>query len=64
LEKAVADAPPPIAVAAGEVLAFHQCLEHSAHRIVELIEDEDPWVRRHAWRVMALLGHVPAPSEI
>ena len=63
LEELFAESPPPIAVVAGEVLAFHQRLDRSANRISELIIDEDPWVRRHAWRVVASLGPGPARSE-
>src|SRR5690348_15348640 len=46
-------APPPLAVAAGEVLAFHRALQLAPEQLVPLIRDEHPAVRRAAWRLAA-----------
>lgn len=47
---------PREAVAAAEALAFHRQIDKQASRLSQLVEDEDPNVRRAAWRAMALVG--------
>jgi hypothetical protein len=47
---------PREAVAAAETLAFHRQVDKQASRLSQLVEDEDPTVRRAAWRAMALVG--------
>jgi uncharacterized protein (TIGR02270 family) len=56
LREACDSAPAPVAVAAAEVLAFHQKLKSDPKRMAELFEHEDPQVRRRAWRVAALMS--------
>lgn len=56
LRQAVTSSPATIAVAAAEVLAFHRVLGPLAKRLDEFLKDENPDVRRYAWRVTALLG--------
>lgn len=46
--------PPPIAVAAAEVLAFHGKLAMNNSRVTQLVAAEDARIRRWAWRVQAL----------
>ena len=55
LRDAVTSMPAPIAVAAAEALAFHGRLDPKADRLAEFFQDEDPAVRRKAWRVAAML---------
>lgn len=64
LQEAFAEAEPVIAVVAGEVLAFHQRPNSDTNRVAELLTDESPWVRRHAWRIVSLLGQMPAEHSI
>ncbi|MBC7851822.1 MAG: hypothetical protein IAF94_00155 [Pirellulaceae bacterium] len=58
LRQAVASSPATIAVAAAEVLAFHRKLGPLAKRLDDFLKNDDPEVRRCAWRVTALLGTV------
>jgi hypothetical protein len=44
------------AAAAAEALAFHRQIDKQASRLSQLVVDEDPTVRRAAWRAMALVG--------
>ena len=60
LRQAVASSPATIAVAAAEVLAFHRKLGPLAKRLDNFLKDENPEVRRCAWRVTALLGTAAA----
>lgn len=60
LRQAVANAPATIAVAAAEILAFHRKLAPLAKRLDDFLKDENPEVRRCAWRVTALLGSTAA----
>ena len=60
LRQAVASSPATIAVAAAEVLAFHRKLGPLAKRLDDFLKDDNPEVRRCAWRVTALLGTVAA----
>jgi hypothetical protein len=55
LHEAVASNPVPVAVAAAEVLAFHGRLDPKTNRLAEFFADEDPAVRRKAWRIAAIL---------
>lgn len=43
------------AVAAAEVLAYHQPMSKSSPRLSQLMHEADPIVRRAAWRAMAFL---------
>lgn len=56
LEEALVTGPPPIAVAAAQVLAFHGQIGSSEPRLGEYLESEDPLVRQRAWRVVAIAG--------
>lgn len=49
-------APPAVAAAAAEILAFHRQLDHQTEQLTEFFHDDDPQVRQAAWRVVALLG--------
>lgn len=51
LQRLFTSAPPPLAAAAGEVLAFHRAFLPSAEQLVPLARDEQPAVRRTAWRL-------------
>ena len=53
LQSLFTSAPPPLAVAAGEALAFHKSLQLSPEQIVPLLRDEAPAVRRSAWRIVS-----------
>lgn len=64
LQQLFLDAPPPVAVIAGESLAFQGELETTSRRIAELLDDESPWVRSHAWRMVSLLGQLSIESMI
>jgi uncharacterized protein (TIGR02270 family) len=55
LREAVAWAPAPTAVAALEALAFHRKADPGIDRLVEFLQDENPQVRRAAWRIMAIV---------
>src|SRR5690349_21859041 len=55
-------AAPPLAVAAGEALAFHRALQVSAEQLSPLIRDEAPAVRRGAWRIVAYAGMAVPPA--
>jgi len=56
LQEWLASGSPREAAAAAETLAFHRQLDKQASRPSQLIDDEDPMVRRAAWRAMALTG--------
>jgi uncharacterized protein (TIGR02270 family) len=62
LRDAAGSAPAPVAVAALEALAFHGRPDTAMDRLVEFLRDENPQVRRTAWRVMAILN-APAASS-
>jgi len=51
VRQAAAQAPPPIAVAAIEALAFHSRLGSEADRLKQFLSDENPRVRQAAWRI-------------
>ena len=51
LQQLFTSAPPPLAAAAGEVLAFHRAFLPSAEQLVPLARDEHPAVRLSAWRL-------------
>ena len=55
----LATGPAPAAAAAAEALAFHGRLDAAAPRLARLRADEDPAVRRAAWRAVALSGAAP-----
>lgn len=56
LRGAAGAAPAPVAVAALEALTFHRRPDPGIDRLVEFLQNEDPQVRRTAWRVMALMS--------
>ena len=56
LQSLFVSAPPPLAVAAGEALAFHRALQVSPEQLSPLLRDEAPAVRRGAWRIVAYAG--------
>lgn len=60
LRKLLVSSPSSIAVAAAEVLVFHRKLKSLPSRLNEFLKDESPWVRRSAWRVMAMLSAIPS----
>jgi uncharacterized protein (TIGR02270 family) len=61
LQSLFVSAAPPLAVAAGEALAFHRALQVSAEQLSPLLRDEAPAVRQGAWRIAAYAGMtVPA----
>ena len=62
LQSLFISAPPPLAVAAGEVLAFHRALQLSAEQLVPLLRDEAPAVRRGAWRIAAYCAVALSPT--
>ena len=53
---------PPLAVAAGEALAFHRALQVSTEQLSPLLRDEAPAVRRGAWRIAAYAGMAVPPA--
>jgi hypothetical protein len=55
LREALRSAPSPQAAVAAEVLAFHRQLDPNHPRLTELFADENPEVRRAAWRVAAIV---------
>jgi len=63
LQSLFISAPPPLAVAAGEALAFHRALQLSAEQLLPLLRDEAPAVRRGAWRI-AGYGAVALPAAV
>lgn len=56
VRKAAMTAPPPIAVAAIEALAFHSRLGVEAKRLEQFFGDENPEVRRAAWKINGQIG--------
>ena len=62
LQSLFVSAPPPLAVAAGEALAFHRALQVSAEQLSPLLRDEAPAVRRGAWRIAAYGGMAVPPA--
>jgi uncharacterized protein (TIGR02270 family) len=62
LQSLFASAPPPLAVAAGEALAFHRSLQISPEQILPLLRDEAPAVRQSAWRIVAYCALPVAPA--
>src|SRR5690348_11938656 len=63
LQRLFTSAPPPLAAAAGEVLAFHRAFLPSAEQLVPLVGDEHPAVRRTAWR-LATYWAIGMPAAI
>jgi uncharacterized protein (TIGR02270 family) len=63
LQHLFTSAPPPLAAAAGEVLAFHRAFLPSAEQLVPLARDEHPGVRRTAWR-LATYWAVGMPAAV
>ncbi|HEY2852765.1 MAG TPA: hypothetical protein VGJ18_07975, partial [Gemmatimonadaceae bacterium] len=62
LQSQFTSAEPPIAVAAGEALAFHRALHIQPEQLVPLLRDDRAAVRRGAWRIVVLSGlSVAAP---
>jgi hypothetical protein len=59
LTDALAKSPPALAVAAAEVLAFHGQLDRNSEELTALLEDDDPAVRRDAWRVVSIVDTAP-----
>ena len=57
LRDSLASAPSPLAVVAAEALARFRKLGESTSRLVEFLRDDNPQVRRRAWRVVALIGN-------
>ena len=55
LKEAVVSAPAPVAVVAAEVLADQRRLDPKTERLPAWFEDENPEVRRAAWRITAVL---------
>ena len=62
LQSLFVSAAPPLAVAAGEALAFHRALQVSADQLSPLLRDEAPVVRRRAWRIAAYAGMAVPPA--
>lgn len=62
LQSLFVSAPPPLAVAAGEALAFHRALQVSAEQLSPLLRDEAPAVRHGAWRIAAYAGMAMPPA--
>ena len=60
--EATASAPPPVAVAAAEVLAFAAPASLKPDVFLRLLMHEDPSVRGHAWRVAARLKIARSPK--
>jgi uncharacterized protein (TIGR02270 family) len=60
LRGAAASAPAPAAAVALEALTFHRRPDCGIDRLVEFLQNENPQVRRTAWRVMALMS----PTEM
>lgn len=63
LQSLVTTGAPPLAVAAGEALAFHRALRITAEQLIPLLRDESPAVRRGAWRIVTY-GAVPVASPL
>src|SRR5205085_458899 len=61
LQSLFTSAAPPVAVAAGEALAFHRALQTTPEQLVPLLRDEHPAGRRGAWRIGAYCGLAAAP---
>jgi uncharacterized protein (TIGR02270 family) len=55
-------APPPVAVAAGEALAFHRALRVTPEQLIPLLRDEHPAVGCAAWRIAANCGIAVTPA--
>lgn len=55
LNEAAVSSPAPIAVVAAEALAAHGRLDRKTKRLAAWFEDENPEVRRAAWRIAAVL---------
>jgi uncharacterized protein (TIGR02270 family) len=53
LQSLFASAPPPLAAAAAEALAFHRALSLSPEQLVPFLRDEHPHVRGAGWRIAA-----------
>ena len=62
LQSLFTSAAPPLAVAAGEALAFHRALQLSAEQLSPLLRDEAPAVRRGAWRIAAYCALALPPA--
>ncbi|MFO0948577.1 MAG: hypothetical protein U1D30_22075 [Planctomycetota bacterium] len=58
LRSAFAAANSPLSAAAAEILAFHGRLTQPLPRLVQLLTDTNPEVRRSAWRTVSLLGDI------
>jgi uncharacterized protein (TIGR02270 family) len=56
LQSLFISAPPPVAVVAGEALAFHRALNVTPEQLVPLLRDEHPAVRQAAWRIVTNTG--------
>ncbi|HKN69245.1 MAG TPA: hypothetical protein VJW73_23360 [Gemmatimonadaceae bacterium] len=62
LQSLFVSAPPPLAIAVGEALAFHRALQVSPEQLSPLLRDEAPAVRRGAWRIAAYAGMALPPA--
>lgn len=62
LQSLFTSAAPPLAVAAGEALAFHRALQLSPEQLLPLLRDDAPAVRRGAWRIAAFSGVALPPA--
>lgn len=62
LQSLFTSAAPPLAVAAGEALAFHRALQLSPEQLSPLLRDEAPAVRRGAWRIAAYCSVALPPA--
>jgi uncharacterized protein (TIGR02270 family) len=56
-------AQPGVAAAAAEILTFHRQFGADPGRLLLLVRDEDPAVRRQAWRVAGYLG-IPLDAKL
>ena len=64
LQSLFVSAPPPLAVAAGEALAFHRALQVSAEQLTPLLRDEAPAGRSGAWRIVVYAGMAVAAATV
>src|SRR5690348_8309150 len=62
LQSLFTTAAPPVAAAAGEALAFHRALQTTPEQLVPLLRDEQPNVRRSAWRIVTNYAIALAPA--
>jgi len=63
LQRWFATGSPRQAATAAEILALHDCLEHSPARLNKFCIDGDPQIRQAAWRALALASGKPAEAR-